>query len=87
MLLTSIDPDLLLGMRQAEKVMPLDCGASRCVAPEDRRGYYRCQSAPVGPSLIDAVVYKGVDVNVENGLGMFYDPKTRTLWLVSKETV
>ena len=90
LLLTAIDPNLFFGLRRVEEVVPMDCVGNRCVALEGQHGYYRFQLIPPSsPSPVDTVVYQDTEISVEYGLGLglFYDPKTRTLWLVSRETI
>ena len=86
-LLDNIFPDLFFAMRRMEEVVPMDCVGNRCIVLEGRHGYYRFQLKRPGPNPIDTVVYRGVEIRVEYGWGHFYDPKTRTLWLVSHETI
>ena len=83
-----IDKKLFFALRRVEEVVPMDCVGNRCEVLEDRRGYYRFKPDPVGaPDQVDTIVYQGVEIGVEYGAGLFYDPKTRVLWLVADETI
>ena len=83
-----LDKDLYFALRRVEEVVPMDCVDDRCEVLEGRRGYYRFQPLPVdAPDQIDTVVYEGIEISVEYGQGVFYDPKTRTLWWIAKQAI
>ena len=88
MFVTTIRSDVFFALRRVEEVVPMDCVGNRCEVLEGRRGYYRFQLRRSGvPDPVDTIVYQGVEIGVEYGAGLFYDPKTRVLWLVADETI